>query len=260
MKLNKTQTKLQDLGIDFLVYSDPYSGKDDNDTTIETCERCGGSGYIEYYDYVDNGLCYGCEGYPESVVTYGVLRKRERSFVNRNNRATLKTALAKIEVESNLAKFNEENPGVSDKITDFANDGNSFALSIEKALKRKGTLTEKQLNAVNKMIDRFERDAIKKSLASPVPTGKDVVTGTILSVKWVENRFSYNSGTPKMLVQDDRGFKVFGTAPMAVITGENIPYASSVEGSRVTFNATLEPSKDDDKFGFFKRPTKARLI
>lgn len=260
MKLNKTQTQLQDLGIEFLVYSDPCPGKDNNDTTVEVCGRCGGSGYIEFYKHVDGGLCYGCNGSPESAVTYGVLRRRERSFVNRYNRATLKDALAKIEVESRFAKFNEENPGVSEKITGFANDGNSFALSIEKSLKKKGTLTEKQLDAVNKMINRFERESTEKSLASPVPAGNDVVTGTIISMKWVENRFSYNSSTLKMVVQDDRGFRVFGTAPRAITEGENIPYASSVEGSRVTFNATLEPSKDDDKFGFFKRPTKARLI
>jgi hypothetical protein len=28
----------------------------------------------------------------------------------------------------------------------------------------------------------------------------------------------------------------------------------------VTFTAMVEPSKDDNKFGFFKRPTKAMVI
>jgi hypothetical protein len=32
-----------------------------------------------------------------------------------------------------------------------------------------------------------------------------------------------------------------------------------MKGKRVSFVAAVEPSKDDQKFGFFKRPTKAKL-
>lgn len=260
MKLNKTQTRLQDLGLDFLVYADNFEGQSDDEIIIETCGKCGGKGTIFFYLHVDGGICYDCEGRGHWKNTVATLRKRERSFINRTNLATLKSALAKIEAKSNLDKFNEENPGVSEKITALANGGNSFAVSLEDALNKFGGLTENQLNAVNKMITQFEREATEKSLATPVPTGKDVVTGTILSMKWVDNHFSYNGGTLKMVVQDDRGFKVYGTVPKAITTDENGDYSSNIEDSRVTFNATLEPSKDDDKFGFFKRPTKARLI
>jgi hypothetical protein len=32
-----------------------------------------------------------------------------------------------------------------------------------------------------------------------------------------------------------------------------------MKGKRISFTAAITPSKDDQKFGFFKRPTKAKL-
>ena len=46
----------------------------------------------------------------------------------------------------------------------------------------------------------------------------------------------------KSLVKDDSGFKVFGTVPSSI---SRVSKADVVE-----FTATLEPSKDDPKFGF----------
>lgn len=260
MKLNKTQTRLQELGLDFRVYVDKFEGQSDDEIIIETCGKCGGKGIVFYYLHVDGGICYDCNGMGHWKNTVATLRKRHRGYVNRDNLSVLKSAIKRAETEAKINEFNEENPGLSEKITALANGGNSFAVSLEDALNKFGSLTENQVNAVNKMINQFEREATEKSLATPVPTGKDVVTGTILSMKWVDNHFSYNGGTLKMVVQDDRGFKVYGTVPKAITTDENGDYSSNIEDSRVTFNATLEPSKDDDKFGFFKRPTKARLI
>jgi hypothetical protein len=54
-----------------------------------------------------------------------------------------------------------------------------------------------------------------------------------------------------MLVKDDRGFRVYGTVPGDIIGVAN--------GDRVRFDAAVEPSKDDPKFGFYKRPTKATI-
>jgi len=49
------------------------------------------------------------------------------------------------------------------------------------------------------------------------------------------------------LVQDDRGFKVWGTS-------------QADKGDRVTFMARVEVSQDDPKFGFYKRPTKVQIL
>lgn len=54
--------------------------------------------------------------------------------------------------------------------------------------------------------------------------------------------------TYKMLVQDDRGFKVWGTVPGSI---------AADKGDEIKFVANVEASDDDPKFGFFKRPRKA---
>lgn len=97
-----------------------------------------------------------------------------------------------------------------------------------------------------------ERLAAEAHAALPgVPTGRATVEGEILSTKWVENTYSYNGGgTTKMLVLTDAGWKVWGTMPSSL---------DAERGDRVAFTATLEPSRDDHAFGFFKRPTQARV-
>ena len=65
----------------------------------------------------------------------------------------------------------------------------------------------------------------------------------MLTTKWQDSHFGI---TLKMLVRDDRGFKVWGTVPSSLPNTES--------GDRVTFIAAVEASDDDETFGFFKRP------
>ena len=81
--------------------------------------------------------------------------------------------------------------------------------------------------------------------AESCPTGKVEISGIVLATKWQESMYG---STLKMLVQDDRGFKVYGSVPAKL---------ENVKGRSVSFSATIQPSEDDEKFGFFKRPTKA---
>lgn len=92
------------------------------------------------------------------------------------------------------------------------------------------------------------RRAEEHANAEVVPEGRNVIRGTVLSVKYDQGPFEQT----KVLVQDDRGFKVYGTKP-AALHGE-------IKGKHVEFTAKLERSKDDDKFGFFSRPTKAQVL
>ena len=56
----------------------------------------------------------------------------------------------------------------------------------------------------------------------------------------------------KMLVQDDLGFRVWGSVPVSLEDAER--------ESRITFTATVTASDKDAKFGFFKRPAKAAVL
>lgn len=73
------------------------------------------------------------------------------------------------------------------------------------------------------------------------------VQGTIQTIKAQE---SYYGTTLKMLVQHADGWKLWGTVPAALEEAE--------KGDTVSFTATVSVSDDDPKFGFFKRPSKAR--
>jgi hypothetical protein len=95
--------------------------------------------------------------------------------------------------------------------------------------------------------EKAEREAFEN--AEPCPEGRVTVTGKLLGWKTQETRYGT---TCRCLVQDRRGFKVWGTLPRA--------WEEAERGSPVTFSAELTPSREDPKFGFFKRPTKARIL
>ena len=133
-----------------------------------------------------------------------------------------------------------------------------------------GHLTEKQEAAVRKiMADRKERAEkrtaereAERAAAADCPEGRITLTGVVISTDLRENAFGT---TWKMLFKSDDGFKLWGTIPTALFgwddeEGRNQFHADDMPGKRVTFTATVTPSADDEKFGFFKRPTKAEWV
>lgn len=54
-----------------------------------------------------------------------------------------------------------------------------------------------------------------------------------------------------MIVKTDAGWKVYGTVPGSI---------DAKRGDHITFEAQVTVSDDDPKFGFFKRPTKAKIM
>ena len=109
--------------------------------------------------------------------------------------------------------------------------------------------------AVEMYLRTVREEAVAKAQAdAPKVEATPVVTGRITITGVVAKRYSRDTdwGTQfKMIVLDDRGFKVCGTEPSALYVEE---------GDRVTFTATVEASPTDNTFGFFKRPTKAEVL
>lgn len=149
-----------------------------------------------------------------------------------------------------------ENPGLAEAL----NADHYIADDIRWRFEYSGQISEKQIELVFKVAAQAaeraivvaEREAKRAELVASgvsVPTGRLVIEGKILSTKWVENDFG---GSLKMLVESAEGWKVWGTVPSALSEFEN--------GTMVRFTATVEPSKDDPVFGFFKRPTKAEVL
>jgi hypothetical protein len=144
--------------------------------------------------------------------------------------------------------------------------------------------TEKMIEAVRKTIAQRAERAVVDAARPAVPEGRVQITGTILSTKIVEGDY----GTAyKILVEDETGFRVYGSLAKSLVDffsdefytthEEGIQYKvgytvwfegssnepelyKGVKGRKITFSATVEPSKDDKSFGFFSRPTKAAVV
>ena len=125
------------------------------------------------------------------------------------------------------------------------------AQDIARKVREFGSISEKQISILVREFDKFNNPPIKEAL-TPAPAGRIVITGEVLSFKLVHIPFGFNNTVLKVLVKDDRGFKVFGRLASSI--------GSANRGDRVTFTATLEQSQDDPSFAFFSRPTKGAVL
>lgn len=103
--------------------------------------------------------------------------------------------------------------------------------------------------------------AAEEAAAEPVPVTTDriEVEGEIISLK-VQDGYMPGTSVTKVLVKTTRGFKLWGSLPSAISNAGPVEGDYELRGKRVAFSAKVEPSKDDPKFGFFSRPTRARVV
>ena len=180
----------------------------------ELCSRCSDpSGHIYCFRHVMNGVCFKCNGSGFETFKTSPEARAAARLKAAEKREALRIAKRK-------AAF-----------------GARMCRNLSKALRQIGWEIQRQA----------EHDA-----AEDIVEGKQLIAGTILSTKRVEG-YAYNQWILKMLVKDDRGFKVWGSVPASI-------YADAEKGTRIQFNASIQASNDDPKFGFFKRPTKAVTI
>lgn len=116
-------------------------------------------------------------------------------------------------------------------------------------LVRYGNLSEKQeafmrklLHTINHREEIAAQRAAEKAAAADCPTGRIVITGVVLTTKMIEGGYGH---TLKMLIKTKEGYTLWGTVPSS-LTVER--------GDSVAIKATVAPSKNDPKHGFFSRP------
>ena len=226
---------------------------------IKTCTRCGGGGGSSAWAHT-GWTCFDCGGVGhlghKMVPVYSAekLAKLEAAAEKRQAKAAKKRqetmdAAAAVR-QANLAAFERDNVEFLKIARDFAGDS-AFIADVLATAERKQKITPRQFECVMEACRKAAKRRQEEANAIDVPRTDERVeiTGRVLTAKWVENQYG---GSLKMLVKDDRGFKVWGSCPSAL---EGDP-----DGLRVTFTARLERSTDDPKFGFFSRPTKASYI
>ena len=217
-----------------------------------TCDHCGARfAYGAVYRHTNGDVIV--VGHQCSGERFGLNSRLD--FDMKKLHAAIKAAREQAQAKAKAEAFLASYPGLQALL-----DGNHTILADLKArLYQWGSLSDKQV-ALAAKIDRELAERAARATAedalpkSPVVEGRIQVSGTILGFKEVEcPRFYYNaSGTAwKMILRDDRGFKLYGTMPSAVGMDDR--------GKHITFNATVEKSNRDDFFGFFKRPAKVEV-
>lgn len=95
--------------------------------------------------------------------------------------------------------------------------------------------------------ERAARRAESKDL--PNFNGRTRIVGRIIKLDLQVNDFGSRE---VMTVEHEDGWRVWGTQPKTLYEAK--------KGDVVAFDAKVEPSDRDSKFGFFKRPTKAEIV
>jgi hypothetical protein len=133
----------------------------------------------------------------------------------------------------------------------------TIVVDIVGKLVQYGSVSERTMKFLVSLVDKIsrrvellaERKAKHEAAeALPLVAGRTTIIGTVLSVKTKSTPYG---DTLKMLVEHDTGWKVYGSVPKGLNTKR---------GDRIEFDAVVTISKDDNKFGFFSRPTKASLL
>lgn len=218
------------------------------------CGRCGGAGNVGIY-WVEGGVCFACGGtggHGMKIVKCYTEEKLAKLNAAKAAKDAIKAAKAAEEAKALQAK-NEAllDTVVFNWITNI-NTNNDFLISMSKAAKD-FSLTEKQVAAIKKAYEKQITMDVEKTLEIEVPEGKTLITGEIISIK-AQQGWGYNQVDYKMLVKvvtEEGIYKVFGSLPKAI-------FKEAESGMKVEFTATLKGKETG--FGFFSRPTKARII
>lgn len=216
-----------------------------------TCDHCGahfhyGARFVERNtgeSLIVGNVCatsnMGLTGheYADKQLRSAVKRARSTKEANAKMRALAPNRRAALEYQHNISH------DLRSKFRKY------HALSIKQWALAKKLLRE----GMERDAQRAEERAKLTPIPADVLANRTTITGTVLTTKMQDG---YYGTTYKMLVLDDRGFKVWGTVPNSI---DDVVYNGRQAGAtiRVEFTAAIDASDDDDTFGFFKRPTKA---
>jgi hypothetical protein len=231
-----------------------------NERGDEQCDHCGARiRYVTIYRHKSGE--HIAVGDTCAAERFGCADRRE--FDVKRLREAAKDARERAKLMGRAAEFLAENAPEMEQwmLTPAANAVHSIFADMSRKLVKYGSLSDRQLDFARKLLREYmerernggrtdaeiKRDE-ERAAAPDVPEGRYELTGEVVSVKEHDNGFAT---TWKMVVKDDRGFAVWMTIPDSV----------DVErGTRISVTATITRSDRDAKFGFGKRPAKARVL
>lgn len=228
------------------------------------CQHCG-QGRVRYvvsakHHQTGEHVCFGCDcvarlDFPD-----------HQAFRAEKIRSKAADMLKRAKLEAKQKEFLKDRPELEARLKalfqrDPIHEKNAFAHSVSSNFWQYGHLSDKQIDCIMTSTDRDIQRAAEKAAEPkpelPVATGRRTVVGEILATKLVESDYG---DTLKMLVREDDHNKVWGTVPSGLY--DLVPVKEGehqFRGTRVSFTATVEASRDDEHFGFYSRPTKPSL-
>lgn len=249
------------------------------------CKRCGGEGHYSFNG--EHSYCYACDNTAAKLGEQLADRAAAERWchqraLRRAQRERQAVAKAKAAQDARDQRVANTDPVVVEALrkvyeieTEAYQTGDYTLLSRQNSFMRtmasklfnaaENGLTDNMVEAVKKIAEKDAQRAAEAAALPPVPEGRQRVTGVVASIKVVDTDFGV---AVKVLVKDDRGFKVYGTLANALANAKRVEFGEGTEGTwldlaagcRVAFTATLKPSQDDPSFGFASRPTNGEWL
>lgn len=257
------------------------------------CRRCGGAGHYSHNG--EHSRCYDCDNTSAKLGEYISDNRadaekwchvRAMAKANRDRKRIAKEQAARDARDARVAALKETDADVVamlQKVYDDENEayqtGDYSKVSKNGFLRdmagkvfnaSENGLTENMLVALRKVVVREAEKVAAKAALPALVEGRRSVAGKVVSTKSFESDY----GTAyKMLVELEDGTRIFGSIPSNLwneveflgayrksVWNETDGVMTKLVGMELTFTATIEASKDDKNFGFFKRPTKAEIV
>lgn len=258
------------------------------------CPKCGGRGRLEHYAHIDGGICYGCDGDGGRWENIEDMKAREAAAEKRAAAAQKRFEKKQAKARARLAETLEAHPEYqtildsADQVVVDEDRGRQThpglptrthnellrLLSFAQKLRDGKTLTEKQAAFALKLatpepcprcgsVDHAERDCSERAKVEP---GRQAIEGVLVSERYEHNNFG--GGSYKCLIVCDDGRRLWGTVPRFKTKNTDDPHPCAPEwrdhhaklGARVSFMAAVERSDNDPHFGFYKRPTRGKIL
>ncbi|AYN58504.1 ssDNA binding protein [Arthrobacter phage Liebe] len=235
------------------VYVDPFPGRKGAERIYDTCGKCAGTGVVNWGNvtFVAQGRedrhCFDCNGTGKT----SRLVSSARATARRDAKAATLAAAADADAAADRVEWAARGYGdlldAVDEALRGLRDGDPLRRQALAARERINlyAATEADAQAAQDVLDAV---AAREAAKVPVVEGRYEIQGEVLTVKVQDG--AYGSSL-KMLVAVD-GYKVWGTVPNDLYGVER--------GDKVAFTATVAKSDDDEAFGFYSRPTKARRL
>lgn len=240
----------------------------------QACCRCGGSGVWQGWR---RGVCFRCGGHGidptpsrEWVFPASWTGDKIDEFYAKKNEQAAKRAAKKTDARqarmeaacaaypsvaalriSWLAEDDTEEAKLWYAVSNAATDIMWKAFQYDLSEAQVALLDKQVAKATEYLVGKAVTDAERaaaKAAAKPVPTGRVVITGEVVSMKWYDGDFGT---TCKLLIVGADGWKVFVTRP-ASLSDVN-------KGDIVSMTCDVTAADDDPTFGKGKRPTKASI-